>query len=64
MNSIICRTAGIRSYPTASAVTYDLAPEMSAQEICDTLAEKIHSGEYDMIVANFANRRKRIRLLE
>jgi len=55
LNSIICRTAGIRSYPTASAVTYDLALEMSAQEICDTLAEKIHSSEYDMIVANFAN---------
>ena len=41
--------------PSQKEATYDLAPEMSAQEICDTLVEKIHSGEYDVIVANFAN---------
>ena len=26
-----------------------------ANAICDTLVEKIHSGEYDMIITNFAN---------
>jgi 2,3-bisphosphoglycerate-independent phosphoglycerate mutase len=35
--------------------TYDLQPEMSAQAVCDTLIDKIRSGEYDVIVANFAN---------
>ena len=35
--------------------TYDLQPEMSAQAVCDTLIEKIRSGEYDVIIANFAN---------
>ena len=37
------------------AVTSDLCPEMSAEEVCDTLIEKIRSGEYDVIIANFAN---------
>jgi len=41
--------------PSQKVATYDLAPEMSAKEICDTLVEKIHGGEYDVIVANFAN---------
>ena len=41
--------------PSRKVATYDLAPEMSAKEICDTLVEKIHSGEYDIIIANFAN---------
>ena len=41
--------------PSPKVATYDLAPEMSAKEICDTLVEKIHSGEYDAIIANFAN---------
>jgi 2,3-bisphosphoglycerate-independent phosphoglycerate mutase len=35
--------------------TYDLKPEMSAPEVCDTLVEKIRSGEYDVIITNFAN---------
>ena len=41
--------------PSQKVATYDLAPEMSAKEICDTLVEKIHSGEYDVIITNFAN---------
>ncbi len=41
--------------PSQKVATYDLAPEMSAQAICDTLVEKIHSGEYDVIITNFAN---------
>ncbi len=41
--------------PSQDVATYDLAPEMSAKEICDTLVEKIHSGEYDVIITNFAN---------
>jgi len=41
--------------PSKQVATYDLAPQMSAQEISDTLVEKLHSGEYDVIIANFAN---------
>lgn len=35
--------------------TYDLKPEMSAYEVCDKLTQAIRSGQYDMIIINFAN---------
>ncbi len=35
--------------------TYDLQPEMSAPEVTDKVVERIMSGEYDVIVLNFAN---------
>ena len=35
--------------------TYDLQPEMSAIEVCDKCVERINSGEYDVIILNFAN---------
>ena len=35
--------------------TYDLQPEMSAYEVCDKCVERITSGEYDVIILNFAN---------
>jgi 2,3-bisphosphoglycerate-independent phosphoglycerate mutase len=35
--------------------TYDLKPQMSAYEVCDRLVEAITSGEYDVIIINFAN---------
>ena len=35
--------------------TYDLKPEMSAYQVTDILVEKINSGEYDVIIANYAN---------
>ncbi len=35
--------------------TYDLQPEMSAPEVCDEVVKRIESGEYDVIVLNFAN---------
>ena len=35
--------------------TYDLKPEMSADEVCDKLTEAIRSGKYDVIIINFAN---------
>ena len=41
--------------PSPKVATYDLQPQMSAPEVCDTLVEKIRSGEYDVIVTNFAN---------
>jgi 2,3-bisphosphoglycerate-independent phosphoglycerate mutase len=35
--------------------TYDLKPEMSAHGVCDRLVESIKSGQYDVIIINFAN---------
>ena len=35
--------------------TYDLQPEMSAEPVCDAVVDRINSGNYDVIVLNFAN---------
>lgn len=35
--------------------TYDLKPEMSAYEVCGKLVEAVKSGNYDVIIINFAN---------
>ena len=35
--------------------TYDLQPEMSAPELTDKLVAAIRSGQYDLIVCNYAN---------
>ena len=41
--------------PSPKVETYDLKPEMSAVEVCDTILAKLDSGKYDIIVTNFAN---------
>ncbi len=35
--------------------TYDLQPEMSAYEVTEKCVERIRSGNYDVIILNFAN---------
>ena len=35
--------------------TYDLQPEMSAYEVADEAVKRILSGQYDVIILNFAN---------
>ncbi len=35
--------------------TYDLQPEMSAPQVADEVVKRIESGEYDVIVLNYAN---------
>lgn len=35
--------------------TYDLCPEMSANEVTEKLITSIKSGEYDLIIVNYAN---------
>ncbi len=35
--------------------TYDLQPEMSAHEVTDKLVQAIDSGEYDVLIVNYAN---------
>ena len=41
--------------PSPKVATYDLKPEMSAYEVCDRLVAAIDSGDYDVIIINFAN---------
>lgn len=41
--------------PSPKVATYDLQPEMSACEITKEAVQKIDSGEYDVMVLNFAN---------
>ncbi len=35
--------------------TYDLIPEMRANEVCAEVCSRIRSGKYDLIVVNYAN---------
>jgi 2,3-bisphosphoglycerate-independent phosphoglycerate mutase len=35
--------------------TYDLKPEMSAPAVTDAMLERVASGQYDLIILNFAN---------
>ena len=41
--------------PSPHVATYDLQPEMSAQEVTDNLVEAIESKRYDVIICNYAN---------
>ena len=41
--------------PSPRVATYDLQPEMSAPEVTDRLVEAIGSGEFDVIICNYAN---------
>lgn len=41
--------------PSPKVATYDLQPEMSAPEVTDKLVEAIESGQYDLVVCNYAN---------
>lgn len=41
--------------PSPKVPTYDMQPEMSANEVCDKLCEAIRSEKYDVIIINFAN---------
>ena len=41
--------------PSPKVATYDLQPEMSAQQVTDHLVEAIGGGRFDLIVVNYAN---------
>ena len=41
--------------PSPKVATYDLQPEMSAYQVTDAVVERIRSGNYHLIVLNFAN---------
>lgn len=41
--------------PSPKVATYDLQPEMSAPQVGEELVKAIKSGQYDVIIINFAN---------
>lgn len=41
--------------PSPKVKTYDLQPEMSAPELTDKLTAAITSGQYDLVIVNYAN---------
>lgn len=41
--------------PSPNVATYDLQPEMSANELTDELVQRIRSGRYALVVVNYAN---------
>lgn len=41
--------------PSPMIATYDLQPQMSALALTDRLIEEIKSGQYDVIICNYAN---------
>jgi len=41
--------------PSPKVATYDLAPEMSAANLADTVISALGGGEFDFILVNFAN---------
>ncbi|MCK4493873.1 MAG: alkaline phosphatase family protein, partial [Methylococcales bacterium] len=41
--------------PSPKVKTYDLQPEMNAGEVTDHLVAAIKSGDYDVIICNYAN---------
>jgi 2,3-bisphosphoglycerate-independent phosphoglycerate mutase len=41
--------------PSPKVATYDLKPEMSANELTDKVIEMIDAGTYDVIILNYAN---------
>jgi len=41
--------------PSPKVATYDLQPEMSAEEVTDRLIENLKLKKYDLIVVNYAN---------
>ena len=41
--------------PSSKVATFDMKPEMSANEIADEAVARINSGVYDFMILNFAN---------
>jgi 2,3-bisphosphoglycerate-independent phosphoglycerate mutase len=41
--------------PSPRVATYDLKPEMSAPEVTDQVVKAVESGEFDVLIINYAN---------
>jgi len=44
-----------RLIPSPMVATYDLKPEMSAEEVTEALLQELEDNKYDLIVLNYAN---------
>ncbi len=50
-----CAGEDRRMVPSPKVATYDLAPEMSAEEVTDGVVKAITSGDYAFVLINYAN---------
>jgi 2,3-bisphosphoglycerate-independent phosphoglycerate mutase len=41
--------------PSPKVKTYDMQPEMSAEQVCEEILRRLDSGKYDVVICNFAN---------
>lgn len=41
--------------PSPKVKTYDMQPEMSAEQVCEEVLRRLDGGQYDVIICNFAN---------
>lgn len=41
--------------PSPKVKTYDMRPEMSAEQVCEEILTRLDSGKYDVVICNFAN---------
>ncbi len=41
--------------PSPKVRTYDLKPQMSAEEVCEVILAKLDANQFDVIICNFAN---------
>ncbi len=51
----VCEGEDRALIPSPKVATYDLQPHMSAYEVTDECVKRINSGNYDVIILNFAN---------
>jgi len=41
--------------PSPKVKTYDMQPEMSAEQVCEEILKQLDSDKYDVVICNFAN---------
>ena len=41
--------------PSPKVKTYDMKPEMSANEVCEEILKQLDTAKYDVVICNFAN---------
>ncbi len=46
---------GRQIIPSPKVKTYDMKPEMSANEVCEEILKRLDTGKYDVVICNFAN---------
>ena len=41
--------------PSPKVKTYDMQPEMSAEQVCEEILQQLDTNQYDVVICNFAN---------